>query len=138
MRLAVARPDDMLPLLGDVLLDSERLLAAYRALREAGGDLHVALATADPRSVEVLQRLAVESTDAEPGDVRRILLREKSTRVLRELESEARSAEDFAAYAEAIGWLKLQIESVQPDAPPDRVAEDELLAWLTQRTEEPR
>ena len=80
----------------------------------------------------------MEETDADPTDVRRVLLRDKAMRAARELEMASRAGDDFAAYSAAIGWLKLQIEKVQPDAPSDRVAEDELLAWLGRRAEESR
>ena len=56
----------------------------------------------------------------------------------RELETASRAGDDFASYSAAHSWLKLQIERVQPDAPSDRVAEDELLAWLGDRVEESR
>ncbi|MEJ7584729.1 MAG: toprim domain-containing protein [Acidimicrobiales bacterium] len=136
LRLAVQQPADMLGLLSEVLFDDDRHLAAFRVLRDAGGDVHRALESADPGAGELLQRLAVEDTDADPTDVRRMLLRDKAVRASRELEVASRHAEDFAGYSNVIGWLKLQIEKVQPDAPSDRAAEDELLAWLGQRAED--
>ncbi len=136
LRLAVQQPTDMLGLLDDVLFDDDHHLSAFRVLRDAGGDVHAALDAADPGAAELLQRLAVEETDADPTDVRRMLLREKALRASRSLEVASRHAEDFAAYSSVIGWLKLQIEKVQPDAPPDPAAEDELLAWLTRRAED--
>jgi hypothetical protein len=136
LRLAVQQPSDMLDLLDDVLFDDDHHLSAFRLLRAAGGDVHRALDAADPGAAELLQRLAVEESDADPTDVRRVLLREKAVRASRALEVASRQADDFAAYSTAIGWLKLQIEKVQPDAPADRPAEDELLAWLARRAED--
>ena len=136
MRLAVQQPADMLGLLDDVLFDDDYHLSAFRALRTAQGDPHLAIGAADPGAAELLQRLAVEETDADPTDVRRMLLREKAIRASQSLEIASRQADDFAAYSDAIGWLKLQIEKVQPDAPADGAAEDELLAWLVRRAED--
>jgi len=136
LRLAVQQPSSMLALLDDVLFDDDHHLSAFRLLREAQGDVHRALDAADPGAAELLQRLAVEETDADPTDVRRVLLREKAVRASHALEIASRETDDFAAYSNAIGWLKLQIEKVQPDAPSDRFAEDELVAWLVRRAED--
>jgi len=137
LRLAISHPAEMLPLLDEVLFDDARHQLVLRALQEAGGDLHVATEAADPFVAEYLTRLAVEDTDAEVTDVRRLLLREAGQRVLLSLERESRTADDFAAYSAAIGWLKNEVEAMGPNAHPDRHREDELLLWLTQRVEEP-
>lgn len=135
LRLAVAHPLEVLPLLDEVLFEDERHRAVLRDLRESGGDLHHATESADPLVTDLIAQFAVEETDADPGDVRRLLLRDAGLRVLAELERESRTTDDFAAYAQAMGWLKTQIEVVGPDAPPDELAENELLAWLSQRVE---
>ncbi len=137
LRLAVAKPEEMLPLLNPVLFLDPRHRIVLEALLEADGDLHVATEAADPFLADHLARLAVEETTAEPDDVRRLLLREAGLRVLSELERESRTADDFAGYAAAIGWLHAEIEAVGPNAHPDRVREDELLLWLSQRVEDP-
>ena len=137
LRLAVAKPEEMLPLLHPVLFLDPRHRIVLQALLEAAGDLHVATEAADPFLADHLARLAVEETTAEPDDVRRLLLREAGLRVLSELERESRTADDFAGYAAAIGWLHAEIEAVGPNAHPDRVREDELLLWLSQRVEDP-
>lgn len=138
LRLAVTRPDEMLPLLHEVLFDDERHRAVLRALVAAGGDLHAATDTADPIVAEQLARLAVEDTDAEPGDVRRLLLRERALAALAGLERQSRSVTDIEPYARTMGWLKTRIEAVSPDAPSSDPLEDELLDWLTQRVEDDR
>ncbi len=137
LRLAVARPAEMLPLLDERLFADPGHQAVLRTLIEAGGDLHAASDTADPVVADHLARLAVEDTSAEPDDVRRMLLREEGLRVLAEIERASRSGDDFARFAAAIGWLKTEIEAVRPDSHPDRFREDELLLWLTQRAEAP-
>lgn len=136
LRLAVADPGLVLPLLHEVLFDDERHRGVLDALRASDGDLHQATEEADPLVAEDLTRLAVEPTTAEIGDVRRLLLRDASLRVLVELEQEAHHTDDFAAYAAAIGWLKTEIEAIGPDLVADPEREDELLRWLTQRAEE--
>jgi len=130
LRLAIAEPTAVLPLLHPVLFDEPLHRAALAALVDADGDLHGAVEDADPLVGELLSRLAVEETPAEPEDVRRLLLRDLALRELDRLHVASRTAEDFATYAQTIGWLKHRIESVGPDAPPDRMGEDELLAWL--------
>lgn len=138
LRLAVTQPAEMLPLLHEILFDDERHRAVLSALIVAGGDIHRATETADPMVAEHLARLAVEDTDADPRDVRRLLLRDHSLAVLAELEREARTAVDIEPYARSISWLKTRIEAVNPDAPPSDLLEDELLDWLAQRVEEDR
>ncbi|MEO6627610.1 MAG: DNA primase [Aquihabitans sp.] len=135
LRLAVAQPDVMLPLLDEVLFDDEGHRAVLRALIAAGGDLHLATEAADPIVADHLARLAVEETHAEPVDVRRLLLREHGQQVLTELERDSRTATDIAPFSDAIGWLKTRIEAIEPDAPPGGQLEDELLAWLANRVE---
>ncbi len=137
LRLAIRDPGEVLPLLHEVLFDDDRHRVAFRALRHVGGDLHAATDDADPLVAEHLRRLAVEDSDAEPGDVRRLLLRDAGQRVLVELERESRTATDFPAYAAAIGWVKTEVEAVGPDAHPDRDREEELLRWLSRRAEDP-
>jgi DNA primase len=130
LRLAIADPAGALPLLDEVLFDEPLHRAALGALRDAEGDLHRAVEAADPLVGELLSRLAVEESDAEVGDVRRLLLRELALARLDELQREAAHATDIAPHVQAITWLKTRIESVGPDAPPDPAGEAELLAWL--------
>ena len=137
LRLAVSQPRVMLPLLHERLFRDPGHRQVLRALVEAGGDLHVATEGADPFVADHLGRLAVEDTDAAPGDVRRMLLREAGLLVLTDLERQSRAGVDFARYATAIGWLKNEIEAIGPDSEPDRLREDELLLWLVQRAEDP-
>ena len=138
LRLAVTQPDVALDLLHEILFENEQHRAVLRALIDAQGDLHVATEQADPMVAEHLTRLAVEDTDADIADVRRLLLRDRSLAALAELERQSRQAEDIEPYARTIGWLKTRIEAVNPDAPPSDALEDELLDWLAQRVEDDR
>ena len=137
LRLAVSKSDEMLPLLHEVLFQHPLHRVVLRALVDAGGDLHAATEAADPIVADHLSRLAVEDSEAEPDDVRRLLLHNAGLRVLADLERDSRSSDDFAAYATAHGWLKNEIEAMGPNAHPDGQREDELLLWLTQRAEDP-
>ena len=142
LRLAVARPEEILPLLDPILFTDTGHQAVLRALVDAGGDLHAATEAADPTVADHLARLAVEDSSAEPDDVRRKLLRDAGLRSLAELQREASEGHDFAAYSPAIGWLKHEIdaidfEAVGPGAHLDRDREDQLLRWLAQRAEDP-
>lgn len=133
LRLAIADPAGVLPLLDPVLFDDPTDRAALVCLVETGGDLHRAQADGDPLIAEHLIRLAVEDTDATISDVRRLLLRETAGRVLQDLQREARDSDDFAGYVNVIGWLKNEIEAVGPDAPADPPRENELVQWLSER-----
>src|SRR5699024_1399262 len=133
LRLAIAEPETIIPLLHPVLFDHHTDRAAFMALQRAEGDLHRAAAEADPVTADYLMRLTVEESDATIVDVRRLLLRDVAQRVLHDLEREARTSDDFAGYAAVIGWLKTEIEAVGPDAVVDPVREHELLEWITQR-----
>ncbi len=136
LRLAIADPDVVLPLLHPVLFDDPLDRSALEALTAAGGDLHRAVEDADPLVGELLARLAVEDADADPGDVRRLLLREAALGRLGHLQELARQPDGFARHAPQIGWLKTTIEAVGPDAPPDPEVEADLLGWLARQGEE--
>jgi DNA primase len=141
LRLAIADPAGALPLFDAVLFDEPLHRAALAALQAAQGDLHAAVEAADPLVGELLARLAVEETDAEVVDVRRLLLRDLADQELVRLQHDiARSAADYQspAYRQSVAehaWLKTRIEGLGADAPPDPAGEAELLAWLAHRGE---
>ncbi len=135
LRLAVQQPGAVLPLLHEVLFDDDRNVAAFRALRDAGGDLHVAISGADPGAADLLQRLAVEETDADPLLQRRDLLREKAVRALAEVEQQAaHDPDNFVAYPPVVKWLHEQLEALDADVP-SQVVEDQLVRWFVTRAE---
>src|SRR5436190_11356243 len=147
LRLSLHRPEDVAALFDKVgggsgievvagLLFSDELhLAAFRALA-AATTLHEALELADPGAAELLRRLAVEDTDADPEDVLALLVRTAAVRALHELEADARSGpERAAARPTMIGWLKLAIEEL--DEPRTRIAAaGRLVPWLLAQGEE--
>lgn len=138
LRLAVDadhRPT-MLPLLHEVLFADDLHAAAFRALREADGDLHAALDAADPGASELLVRLAAEEATGDPEDSRRTLLRLEGLREVDRLRRELRRDGDPAALQPLLAWLLVRLEEVRPDNRPAREVEDQLLGWLADRAEE--
>ncbi len=138
LRLAVdaEKGPEIQGLLAEVLFPDPLHLNAWRALRDAGGDLHAAVEAADPAAAELLQRLAVQDAIDEPRDIRRALLREAAVHCRSDLEHDARHAADPGAFVPAISWLQVQVEAIAPDARPSQDVEDQLLAWLSERAEE--
>jgi DNA primase len=123
-------------LLGDVLFTEDHHIRAWHTLRDADGDLHAALAAADPDVADLLGRLAVEDTVDTPRDIRRALLRDAIERTLADLRREATEVGDYAPYSEAVAWLQLQREAMKDENRPGRDVEDQLLAWLSERSME--
>jgi DNA primase len=136
LRLAISHPAEVLGTLHPVLFDDPAERAALAALVAADGDLHRAVADADPLVGELLARLAVEDCDADPADVRRLLLREGALARLQRLQELIRQPEGLARHGATVGWLKTRIEAVGPDAPSDPETEAELLGWLADEGEE--
>ena len=135
LRLAVHRPEEVAVRLEEVLFDDELCLAAYRGLAGAA-TLHDAIEAADPAAATLLQRLAVEDTDAEADDVVARLVERAVRRRLGELQSEARVDSDhFAELASITEYLKRGMEELRE--PETRVeAAERLVAWLVERVEE--
>ena len=134
LRLLVNRPDDILGWLHDVLFADERVLAAYRALRDAG-TVRGAIEITDPGAAELLQRVAAEDTEAEPDDVVDLLIMAAAQRELVEFSAQALVADDPLVYAADTGWVKLRLEELRERASRED-AREQLLAWLTQEPEE--
>ncbi len=128
----------ILPLLHEVLFADDHHAVAFRALRDAGGDLHRAIDEADVDTAALLRQLAAEDETGDPVDVRRLLLRLQGQREVEILRRQLRGATDAEA-AELnpmLAWLLTRLQAVAPDARPGREVEDQLLAWLADRAEE--
>jgi DNA primase len=131
--LAVHDRDAMQARLHEVLFADELTAAAYRALMSTDS-LHEAVAVADPAAADMLQRLAVEEPSQDADNVVGRLAREAGIRALRELEIAARDSDDPAAFAPAMGWLKLTVDELRdPGSAVD--ASDRLVRWLVDRLE---
>ena len=130
LRLAIHRPQDVADQLEEVLFADPLCRQAFIAL--AGSTtLHEATTGAEPQVVDLLGRLAVEETTADPADVVQLLVKSATKRALARLDAEARASESrFVELAPLTGWLKLGLEDLdRPDAAVE--AADRLLAWLT-------
>lgn len=128
----------MLPLLHEVLFADDRHAVAFRALRDADGDLHRAIEASAPDTAEMLQRLAAEDESGDPHDVRRLLLRLEGQREVDRLRRRLRAGDDETArsLSPLLQWLLTRLEAVAPDARSEPAAEDQLLGWLAERAEE--
>jgi DNA primase len=134
--LMIHDPASVAGRLHEALFTDEVHLAAYRALASAP-DLHAAVGAAGPEAGALLQRLALEESDADPGDVVAVLALRAATAALERYTAEARSAEDPAAYAPVTSWLGLMVSELRD--PDTRVqAAEQLVAWLADQLEEHR
>ena len=113
--LLVHRRDDMKAWLDDCLFVDDRNLAVEQALL-AHDDVASALASlrdSDPGAAEVLARVAVSDSDAEPDDVGALLIEAAARRRLREVEAEVRVAEDPLSLSDTIRSLRLGMEQLR-------------------------
>ncbi|MBA3654916.1 MAG: DNA primase [Actinobacteria bacterium] len=134
LRLAISRPADVVDRLEEAMFVEELHAAAFRALASAD-TLHDAIEHADPGAAALLQRLAVEDTDAEPDEIIALLLERVANRAIVALERSTRESDDIEASSSAMSWLKLTREQLFD--PVTRVeASERLVAWLAERGEE--
>ena len=138
LRLAVHRREEVVERL-DGPLFSHVLAANVFELLRTTPDVHQAIEGADPQAADLLQRLAVEETDADPDDVTIRLVERAVHKELRDLQAEMRQAEpaDQAAYSPTVAWLKLGLERMRADDVTHKAealeAEEQLVAWLAER-----
>jgi DNA primase len=125
LRLAVHQPEAVAAWLHESLFLDERNAAVFRALA-ASTTLHEAIERADPGAAELLQRLAVEDTDAEPDDVVARLVVERARRAVRDVDD-----------APMRTWVLQRMHEAAPDSPMKLDASEQLLRWLVSRSEEP-
>jgi DNA primase len=138
LRLLVSHPEEMegwLEWLSEPLFRDELALAAFRALVDAT-TVRDAIERADPAAADLLQRLAVDDTDAEPYDVVFRLIQEAGRRAMRALVDQARREPEQAdAIATETTWLGHRLNEMDdPDTAVD--AAEQLVAWLADRPEE--
>lgn len=131
LRLAVHRPAEVAPYLDDVLFADPLHVEAFHALASAA-TLHEAIDRASPEVADLLQRLAVEESEAETDDVLRRLVDGAGGRALAGLQAEARTLADPVSLAPTVAWLKLRIEELRAEDTGLDAAR-QLLAWLAER-----
>jgi DNA primase len=138
LRLCIQRGDEIVSRLDDPLFAHVVARNAFGVVRRSA-DVHEAIEVADPQVADLLQRLAVETTDAEPDDVMIRLVERAVQRELAELQAEMRQQQtsEQPAYAPTIAWLKLGLERMKVDDVDYRQgaleAERLLVAWLAER-----
>jgi DNA primase len=137
LRLLISRPEEMSAWdewLHEVLFRDDLTLAAFRALRRSNS-VHDSFELADPGAADLLQRLAVEDTEAEPEDVVLLLVRQAGLRAMHELDARAsleRERFEYLAESNRLGRLVHDMNDEH-----GRVeAGGQLLAWLSDRSED--
>ena len=138
LRLAIHRPEEVAAVLEGVLFEHPVARSAFDAL-SSSSTLHEAIETTDPQTADLLQRLAVEDTDADVNDVMVRLVERAGHRALKELQSQMRQAEvgAQAEFAPTIAWLKLALEALRSEDGavagygPMTETQEGLVRWLT-------
>jgi DNA primase len=135
IRVAIHRPIEVVGLLSAGLFADPIRREAFEVLAEDG--LVAAADRAGPEAGTLLRRLAVEAGDADADDVLAGLARLAGDRVMRDLQRSARMAEGIEqrrGYADAIQWVKSQLELLtERDTREAAVAQ--LLPWLIEQAE---
>ncbi|NCG22969.1 MAG: DNA primase [Actinobacteria bacterium] len=135
IRLAIHRPSEVVGLLSAELFVDPVRREAYEALAEDG--LVASADRAGPEAGTLLRRLAVDAGDADTDDVLAGLARLTGDRVMRDLQRSARMAEGTEqrrGYADAIQWVKSQLELVTESSTRE-TAVAQLLPWLIEHAE---
>ena len=123
---------------GAVLFAHPLARAGFEAL-SAATTLHEAIEAADPQAADLLQRLAVEDTDAEADDVMVRLVERAGQRALPSCRPRCArpSPADQAGFVPTVSWLKLTLETLRAEdaggRPAALEAEQRLVAWLVAR-----
>jgi DNA primase len=135
LRLAVHRPEEVADRIESVLFSNEVQRAGFEALASST-TLHEAIDGAEPAAAALLERLAVEDTDANADEVVTRLVELAALRALADLESQARASEArFLELAPLTTWLRLKIEELrQPVTAVEAV--NGLLPWLVESARE--
>jgi hypothetical protein len=98
--------------------------------------LHEAVEAADPQAADLLQRLAVQDTEAETDDVMIRLTERAGQRALAALQAEMRQA-DPIDFAPTVGWLKQTLLALRAEGQEGRAgaleSERVLVGWLETR-----
>jgi DNA primase len=138
LRLAVHHPETVADRLELVLFAHPLARSCFEAL-SAATTLHSAIEAADPQAADVLQRLAVEGTEAGADAVMVRLIERAGQRALRDLQGELRQATpaEYAGFAPTVSWLKLTLETLRTEDAAEEMSAVEagrrLVEWLVAR-----
>jgi DNA primase len=138
LRLAVQRPEDVAQHLESFLFADPVCRAAFLALARSA-TLHEAVEGTEPAVADLLSRLAVDETEADPAVEVPRLVATTGARRLAQLEAEALLSEErLDELAPLAGWLRLTIDQIRRDPAAAGDATSRLLAWLAERAVEDR
>jgi DNA primase len=130
LKVAIHDPQHVAGKLHEVLFKDPAHHDAFLALA-AGVPLTEAIEAAPPDAADLLRRLAVEESDADPGDVLAGLVRVAADAAAARLNKEVAEGGDYAELSPTIGWLKQTREQLQ-DEDLRSEATVALVAWLAQ------
>jgi len=134
----VSDPSTMADTLDGMLFGDDLNYSVYQALTSTP-TLRDAMEAADPAASDLLQRLAVEDTEADPADVMARLVEEAARRELVIIQSEVVSADESMMFERSaeMAWVKLRMEELREPSTAAQ-AVDQLLPWLVERPQENR
>ncbi len=140
LRLAVHRSDEILDLLVPELFTDPLCATVYDLLLKFPS-LHDVIDNGGPEVGEMIQRLSVEESDADPLDVSGRLWERYVEKQIEQCRLSARAAADdvdaYAVLAEDMSWFRHRLDDLrEPDH--KAAAVEGLLTWLREDSEEVR
>ena len=136
LRLAVHRSDEILELLVPELFADPLCATVYDLLLKFRS-LHEVIDNGGPEVGEMIQRLSVEESDADPMDVAGRLWERFLNQQIEQCRLTARAAdsETYAALAQDMAWFRHRLEDLRE---PERkaTAVEGLLTWMVEESEE--
>jgi DNA primase len=133
LKVALHHPETVAGKLHEILFTDPAHRDAFLAI--AGGSaISDAIDEAPPDAADLLRRLAVEDTDADPDDVLANLVRLAADSAADRLNRTVAGGAPYTEVAPTIGWLKQTREQLNDDD--SRAAATEaLVAWLSQEAD---
>jgi DNA primase len=133
LKVAIHQPNAVAGKLHEVLFNDPSHRDAFLALA-AGAPLAEAIEQAPPDAADLLRRLAVEDSDADPDDVLGGLARVAAGSAVDRLNRQVQDGADPAGLAPTIGWLKQTREQLNDELLRSEATEA-LVAWLAQEAD---
>ncbi len=130
LRLAVHRSEELDGLVVPELFADELFAATYQLLGRSE-NLHEVIESGGPEMAELVQRLSVDESQADPSDVAALLWKPYLERQMAELSAEQATADldRLRELGPEQKWLRLRLEEIgEPSRQAGAIAE--LLAWM--------
>ncbi len=143
LRLVISRRDEMLPLLSSELFVDEVCALAFHHLATTA-EVHAAMDAGGPEVADLLSRLSVEETTAEPNDNAALLWRRFLERMIQDLQYsvQQRSRQglltdpaELSVVQDQLKWCRERRELLSEPGSQTATVQS-LLAWLRQPSEE--